>query len=521
MKFGYQGAFLANEPMAFTNNLELSYRVNNGVPNQLTQTLDSVRAHSTHVEYDALYAQEQWTRGRMTLQGALRYDHAWSYYPGAAGRRHAVPADAARVSGRPTASTGYNDLTPRARRRLRRVRQRQDVAQGERRQVPRSRARRSASTRPPNPVTRIATDGQPRAWTDANGNFVPDCDLLNPALQDLRARGGDFCAALSNQNFGKAVFSNTIDPAILSGRGVRGADWQIGASVQQEVLPRVSVEVGYYRRWLQNFLVTDNLSVAAVDFDPFSVTAPSDPRLPGGGGYVVSNLYNVTPTKFGQTNNYVTFAGNFGEQYQRYNGLMINVSARPRDGLTVQGGVNTGKTVTDNCAIRAQLPEIGADQPVLPQRAGTGHTRQRAGGVHDSPDRRARQRHVPQRSGPGRWRPTTPCPAPGRAVARPAGGRQRGQRDGQPARARRRLGRSRQRARPAHRQDPAVRPDADQRRPRYLQRVQLERGPELQPDVRPRRVVAQTDAGDDLAVREGQRDGRLSKEKKVEVQSAK
>ena len=42
------------------------------------------------------------------------------------------------------------------------------------------------------------------------------------------------------------MFSNTIDPDILSGRGVRGADWQIGASVQQEVLPRVSVEVGYY-----------------------------------------------------------------------------------------------------------------------------------------------------------------------------------------------------------------------------------------------------------------------------------
>ena len=73
--------------------------------------------------------------------------------------------------------------------------------------------------------------------TDANNNFVPDCDLLDPGLQDQRTSGGDLCAALSNQNFGKAVFSNTIDPDILSGRGVRGADWQIGASVQQEVLP--------------------------------------------------------------------------------------------------------------------------------------------------------------------------------------------------------------------------------------------------------------------------------------------
>ncbi len=39
---------------------------------------------------------------------------------------------------------------------------------------------------------------------------------------------------------------------------MRSGDWQIGASIQQEILPRVSLEVGYYRRWLQNFNVNDN-----------------------------------------------------------------------------------------------------------------------------------------------------------------------------------------------------------------------------------------------------------------------
>jgi hypothetical protein len=118
----------------------------------------------------------------------------------------------------------------------------------------------------------------------------------------------------------------------------------------------VSVEVGYFKRWLQNFTATDNTLVSASDFTPFSITAPSDSRLPNGGGYTVSGLFNQA-NKFGQTANNITDAANFGKQYQSYNGFLINFSARAAQGLTVQGGVNTGRTVTDNCAVRAVLIE--------------------------------------------------------------------------------------------------------------------------------------------------------------------
>jgi hypothetical protein len=40
--------------------------------------------------------------------------------------------------------------------------------------------------------------------------------------------------------------------------------------------------------------------------------------------------------------------------------VLVNVSARPRAGLTFQGGINAGKTVSDNCEIRAQVPELNA-----------------------------------------------------------------------------------------------------------------------------------------------------------------
>src|SRR4029077_5229248 len=138
------------------------------------------------------------------------------------------------------------------------------------------------------PTSRIAGSSVTRSWTDANSNFTPDCDLSNPNTQDLRLSGGDFCAAIGNANFGKAVFNNTIDPALLSGWGVRPSDWSVGASLQREILPRVSVEIGYTRRWYSGFIVTDNLAVSPSDFGQFSVTAPVDSRLPDGGGGKVS-----------------------------------------------------------------------------------------------------------------------------------------------------------------------------------------------------------------------------------------
>ncbi len=103
---------------------------------------------------------------------------------------------------------------------------------------------------------------------------------------------------MNSATFGTtAQTTANIDPRILNGWSVRSNDWQWGASVQQQVLPRVSIEVGYFRRWLNNFTVTDNLAVGAADFTPYSITAPSDPRLPDGGGYVVNGLYNVVPAQ--------------------------------------------------------------------------------------------------------------------------------------------------------------------------------------------------------------------------------
>ena len=75
VKFGYQGALLYDDRKNFTNSEFLQYRVNNGVPDQVTQSISAFGIHQ-RVRSDAFYAQEQWTRGRMTLQGAVRFDLA-------------------------------------------------------------------------------------------------------------------------------------------------------------------------------------------------------------------------------------------------------------------------------------------------------------------------------------------------------------------------------------------------------------------------------------------------------------
>ena len=50
-------------------------------------------------------------------------------------------------------------------------------------------------------------------WSDpSNANFIPDCDLMNPAAQNLQSRGGDICGVMSNTNFGQNILTNNFAP---------------------------------------------------------------------------------------------------------------------------------------------------------------------------------------------------------------------------------------------------------------------------------------------------------------------
>ena len=67
---------------------------------------------------------------------------------------------------------------------------------------------------------------------------------------------------------------------------------------------------------------------------------------------------NINSNKVGlQSDNYFTFASDYGNQIQRWNGVDLSINARLRQGVLLQGGVSTGRQVTDNCDILAKVPE--------------------------------------------------------------------------------------------------------------------------------------------------------------------
>ncbi|MGH9241740.1 MAG: carboxypeptidase regulatory-like domain-containing protein [Vicinamibacterales bacterium] len=206
-----------------------------------------------------------------------------------------------------------------------------------------------------NPASTVSTTTN-RTWNDSlfgagdsrTGNFFPDCDLT------IGTANGE-CGGNLNANFGSAVPGTRYDRAIMEGWGVRPYNWEFSLGVQQEVLPRVSVSVAYFRRVNGNFWATDNEALSAADYTQYSATIPTDSRLPGSGGGTLTGLFD--PNSNPPSRNVVKEADVFGKQIQHWDGVDVTADARLSGGFFVQGGVSTGKTTTDNCDIVDDLPE--------------------------------------------------------------------------------------------------------------------------------------------------------------------
>ncbi|PWT83596.1 MAG: hypothetical protein C5B57_06595, partial [Blastocatellia bacterium] len=337
-KVGFADAWGRQELLERDIDSATSYRFNNGVPNLITMRASPVtRSDDLKGELGA-FVQDKWTVNRLTVSGGVRFDYFNTYFP----EVHLGPGPL--VPNRNLTIAEYKwynwkDLSPR-------VAGVYDLFGNGKTALKVNIGRYVLAGDPTvGNVFSILANTVTRNWTDANGNYSPDCDLLNLQQQDNRATGGDFCGVVSDLRFGQAIPSTAYDQDVLSGWGKRPYNWEFSTAVQHELLPRVGLDVGYFRRWYGNFLVTDNRAVSASDFSQYSVTAPSDSRLPGGGGYTVSGLYDLN--KLGQVDNFVTFASNYGTFLEHWNGVDITVNARLQRGIILRGGLSTGRTSMD------------------------------------------------------------------------------------------------------------------------------------------------------------------------------
>jgi hypothetical protein len=194
--------------------------------------------------------------------------------------------------------------------------------------------------------------------------------------------------------------------SMVSGWGRRSYEWQFGLGVQHELLPRLSVEVTYNRRWTGNRVLNDGVNITnptgtnpytqngcdlystvaggttdadtcmqnlldwnSTYYDFYGIQAPIDPRLPGGGGYIVQGL-GVAKTGQQMTTNVTVATLDHTRRVKAYwQGVDFNATLRARGGLRLNGGFSTGGQYTDSC--NALVDNGFGGGPAVQLRAGT------------------------------------------------------------------------------------------------------------------------------------------------------
>ena len=304
----------------------LQLRFNNGVPAQVQVRNTPIDESIERMNADlGLYAQDAWTINRLTLNIGARYDYFNAEVPAlsAPASQWVAARDRPAVKNVPNwhdwaiRLAGAYDLFGTGKTALK---------------VNASKYVASAALGFAENFNTLTAATETRTWNDADGNrSVLDA---NGNLQRNEIIGG-------TANFGQASGTDRPDPALQ-----REYNWEYGATIQHELFPRVSVSGGYHRRTYGNLAVTDNLNLSVDDWTPFTITAPVDDRLPGGGGFPIT-MYTLNTNKVGAaTDNLRTFST---KNSRVYNGVDLNVNARIGQTAFLLGGITHERLVSTSC----------------------------------------------------------------------------------------------------------------------------------------------------------------------------
>ena len=309
-----------------------------------------------------IYAQEQWTVDRLTVNAGVRFDWFKGFYPD-----QVAPANVWAPTNRPFPGATVNnwkDLHPRL-----------GVAydlRGDGRTALKATASRYGDHKDLQLVNTLNPIGQnttmPRTWYDGGNPFgIPGVSSCIGAVTCIAGDGLVQGDPLNDAPNGEIISPNTtpgfatpeqtvfLDPDWAFGWGKKDGNWEFSGSIQHEVVPSVSVDVGYFRRRYYNFSTVNDRSNNPEDWDQYTIRVPENPDLPGGGGFPVT-LLDLNPAAIAVPDNITTHANLFGGRTQTWHGVDLNFSARLQ-GVLFQGGYATGKETNDSCALQAALPE--------------------------------------------------------------------------------------------------------------------------------------------------------------------
>ena len=314
-----------------------------------------------------LYAQDQWTLDRLTLNLGVRWDRASAGYQDEVRPANIYVPQEFNIDALTVVT--WNDIQPRfgavydlfgdARTALKftinRYGKRDSVDWAQR----------------VNPA--VVNRVQGRSWYDGGNPFgipgvvpcigttitciagdgIPQGDPTNPAPN------GELVNANTNLAFGQPRIVRFYDPDWAFGWGNRAANWETAVSIQHELTSGVSLNVGYFHRAWVNFEVVDDRAVGPDGYDTFQLQVPDDPRLPNAGEMLT--FVDLKPEAIHELDEITTSADNFGGESESSDGVDVTIDARI-DNLLIQGGFSTGRKQVDICEQRRLVPEGQGNQ---------------------------------------------------------------------------------------------------------------------------------------------------------------
>lgn len=268
-----------------------------------------------------VFAQDAWTVNRLTINYGVRFEHFAHEIPS-----ETAPAgrfSAARSFG-PIALPTWNSAAPRFGAVY-------DLFGNQRTAVKFSLGKymQAGSTGFSETYNPLALTTNQLAWTDLNGDTVPQGELGCVYLQP----GCEINLAQLTAGFGVANIS-TFDPDIK-----RMYNVETSINVQHELLPRVSISGGWFRRDFKNLRRRDNPGQTFADYTPFTLWSPID-----GSPITYYNVSNAARTR----NSTIEVTAGSDRKFV-YNGFEYSFNARLPKGITLFGGGNSERTISQSC----------------------------------------------------------------------------------------------------------------------------------------------------------------------------